>query len=388
MKLIDLKPAGTQPDGSGAPGAESNNMLQSAYWGRLKEEFGWRAFSFNYRYKLNDDILNSRLMVLVRSLGAGFSLAYVPHGPDPGLPADYAAGDGLKDCWLLTAGLARELKQYLPAGCMFIRFDPPWGLKTPAIDKKLSGYPEELLSPKIAGGEAGLFIKANMDIQPPSTVILKPDIPEEELLAGMKSKTRYNIRLAAKKGVEIRTAGIEALPEWYELYRVTAERDKIALHSLDYYRRVFELSAELSAEGSTPGSVPEIRLLQAVIEGQVEAGIITGRHGIPNVNMKATYLYGASSNNKRNYMPAYALQREAIRQAAEAGCTEYDFFGIPPVNSPDHPMYGLYRFKTGFGGEILHRPGCWDYPCKKTAYSAFRAAERARTFYYKKLRKR
>ncbi len=87
-------------------------------------------------------------------------------------------------------------------------------------------------------------------------------------------------------------------------------------------------------------------------------------------------------------MPAYALQWEAIKQAAEAGCTSYDFFGIPPADNPEHPMHGLYRFKTGFGGEILHRPGCWDFPYKKSAYKAFKSLEKARNYYYKNLRKR
>ena len=76
-------------------------------------------------------------------------------------------------------------------------------------------------------------------------------------------------------------------------------------------------------------------------------------------------------------MPTYLLQWEAVRAALSAGCLSYDFFGIPPADDPDHPMHGLYRFKTGFGGMILHRPGCWDYPYKKTAYTAFSGLEKA-----------
>ena len=253
----------------------------------------------------------------------------MPHGPA-------AEGEG---AWELCAELAASLRPQLPSNCMFIRFDPPWGIRYPALSKELTGYPGAELAP------ASRFRKANMDIQPPSTVVLNLKQTEEELLKGMKSKTRYNIRLAAKKGVEVRTAGIEALAEWYELYRITAERDKIALHGYDYYERIFQLSGA----GGTGGEAPEFRLLQAVIDGVVEAGIITVWTGRPGGERHATYLYGASSNNKRNYMPAYALQWEAIKQAAAAGCSSYDFFGIPPIDNPDHPMYGLYRFKTGFG---------------------------------------
>ncbi|MDC7227253.1 MAG: peptidoglycan bridge formation glycyltransferase FemA/FemB family protein [Spirochaetales bacterium] len=358
-----------------------SNMLQSSFWGSLKQEFGWQAFAFSL---CDDEPVAHTLLVLVRELGAGQSLAYIPHGP-------MKNSGPTAESWEASAELAEALRPHLPGSCMFIRFDPPWGITTPAIAKEPAGYPETELSPlgtqNANTGDksaARAFRKARMDIQPPSTVILDLNKTEDELLAGMKSKTRYNIRLAAKKGVEVRTAGIEDLPEWYELYRVTAERDKIALHGYDYYERIFELAAEQTGSGCAP----ELRLLQAVIDGVVEAGIITAWQGAPGVDRLATYLYGASSNNKRNYMPAYALQWEAIKQAAAAGCTGYDFFGIPPVDNPDHPMYGLYRFKTGFGGEILHRPGCWDFPYKKAAYAAFSTAEKARNYYYKTLRKR
>jgi lipid II:glycine glycyltransferase (peptidoglycan interpeptide bridge formation enzyme) len=87
-------------------------------------------------------------------------------------------------------------------------------------------------------------------------------------------------------------------------------------------------------------------------------------------------------------MPAYALQWAAMRAAKAAGCTRYDLFGIPPTDDPAHPMSGLYRFKTGFGGEIAHRAGSWDYPLLGIGYSLFRAAEGARIWWFKDFRKR
>jgi lipid II:glycine glycyltransferase (peptidoglycan interpeptide bridge formation enzyme) len=93
---------------------------------------------------------------------------------------------------------------------------------------------------------------------------------------------------------------------------------------------------------------------------------------------EATYLYGASSNIKRNLMAPYALQWKAIQDAQSSGCIVYDLFGIPPNEDPDHPMAGLYRFKTGFGGSIIHRPGSWDYPCKPLLYTLFKRAEHLR----------
>jgi lipid II:glycine glycyltransferase (peptidoglycan interpeptide bridge formation enzyme) len=93
---------------------------------------------------------------------------------------------------------------------------------------------------------------------------------------------------------------------------------------------------------------------------------------------QATYLYGASSNIKRNLMAPYALQWRAMQDAKIFGCEVYDLFGIPPDESPGHPMAGLYRFKTGFGGRIARRPGCWDYPYRPVLHALFSGAENLR----------
>jgi len=93
---------------------------------------------------------------------------------------------------------------------------------------------------------------------------------------------------------------------------------------------------------------------------------------------EATYLYGASSNNKRNLMAPYALQWRAMQDAKEMGCKNYDLFGIPPNEDPEHPMAGLYRFKTGFGGQIIHRPGSWDFAYNGFIYNLFSIAEKLR----------
>ena len=82
----------------------------------------------------------------------------------------------------------------------------------------------------------------------------------------------------------------------------------------------------------------------------------------------ATYLFGASSSEHRNLMSTYLLQWEAIQRAKARGCVEYDLFGTAPKADPAHPMYGLYRFKMGFGGRQLHRMGCWDFPLQKENY--------------------
>ena len=157
---------------------------------------------------------------------------------------------------------------------------------------------------------------------------------------------------------------------FHSLLKETADRDGIAVHSLGYYGALF-------AEFAGQGAVGRVCLYTAWHEGDCLAGVVALFRG-----KDATYLYGASSNLKRNLMAPYALQWRAMRDAKAAGCVRYDLFGIPPDDDPLHPMAGLYRFKTGFGGEILHRLGSWDYPCKPVAHALFCAAEGLR----KKLR--
>ncbi|MCL2609730.1 MAG: peptidoglycan bridge formation glycyltransferase FemA/FemB family protein [Treponema sp.] len=323
----------------------SASFLQSPLWGKFKSDFGWEAKAFTLsRASFGAE---TPLLVLLRRLAPGFGMAYVPWGPElpAGLPAE-DAGRSLAD-------LARSLVAFLPAGTCFIRFDPPWQ------SENLPG----LLLP-------APFRRASADIQAPDTVIVSLSPSEAELLAGMKPKWRYNVALAGKRGVTVSVGNPETdLGLFYGLLEKTARRDGIAVHGIGYYRRLFERAAGES--GVT------LRLYMARHEGDCLAGIVVLHRG-----STATYLYGASADLKRNLMAPYALQWRAMRDAKAAGCAEYDLFGIPPDADPDHPMVGLYRFKTGFGGKIVHRPGSWDFPAKPLPYRAFRLAESLR----KKLR--
>lgn len=327
-----------------------SNFLQSGYWGKLKGETGWNPIPLKLTYNGN----TVPLLVLTRTFKGTLSIAYVPHGPQ----IDVAAED--REYFLNK--LSRDLLEYLPLATFFIRYDLLWG------ETGADNFPGKL-------NFSGIH-KAPMDIQPPDTVIIDLKPSEDEILVAMHKKTRYNIKLAARKGVEISLGNADDLTAWYDLYKTTSERDKIAIHSLSYYQKVFTM-AEKSA------TAPDVKMFLAKHEGDLLAGIIVLIDGD-----RATYLYGASSNGKRNLMPAYALQWEAMKTAKEAGCGTYDMFGIPPVNNPDHPMYGLYRFKTGFGGEIHHRLGAWDYKYSSLVYPVYRILEALRKFYYKTLKKR
>jgi len=334
-------------------------LVQTAFWGRFKESQGWQPLAFSYNWRGQ----SGQLLVLVRKLFRFLPLAYVPFGPL--LPDE--------DQEAFLASLSWGLVSELPLGTLYIRYDLTGGITEDALEARKS---EEALDRSVLKlGEP--LLKAFQDIQPPDTVILPLHSSKETLMGQMHKKWRYNIRLAAKKGVQLESSSHPDLKEWYEMYRTTSERDKIAIHPQSYYQRLFDMAASDESLG------PRLRLITARHEGDLLAGIIVAFQG-----QRATYLYGASSNHKRNLMPSYALQWEAIQQALDAGCTEYDFFGIPPSNDSRHPMHGLFLFKTGFGGQIHHYLGAWDFPYGRVFYHLYRLAERVRLWYFKRFRKR
>lgn len=327
-----------------------DNLLQSPFWARLKERHGWQSYAFRV------NMAAPTLLVLVRRFRGGIGLAYVPHGPDERL------GHGEEP----LAEIAGEVEKRLPAGVAVLRFDPRW---THPLD---NGRLRKL---GVASGA--------VEVQPSNTVLIDLSQGEESLLAQMKSKWRYNVRLAAKRGVSVRVSGSDELrndfERWYRMYERTAVRDRIAIHSSEYYRDFLIHDWYTGPERGKPS----VDLRLAEHDGDLLAGIITARIG-----SRATYVFGASEDLKRNLMPSYALQWNAMRDAMEAGCSCYDMFGIPPAEDENHPMHGLYRFKTGFGGRHVSYCGTWDRVLRPLAGRAFRVAERARDYYYKRLRKR
>lgn len=330
----------------------NEHLLQSEFWARLKGQFGWTPFPVKIVYNNS----SFSMLILLRNFGFGLHIGYVPMGPPISEP-----GAGKEE---LLISIAEECKQLFPHNITFVRFDLPWG----RYGKDT--YPDSLTPGRV-------IVKAQADIQPRHTVILRIDRPDDDILASMKHKTRYNIRLSGRKGVKVRESGAENLSEWYDLYRETAVRDRIALHSPEYYSSFFHLAKEFTHQKIS------VKLLTARVEGELVAGIIIAIKG-----ETAWYMYGASSNKKRNCMPNHALQWEAIRLARQAGCRFYDFFGIPKGDDPRDPMHGLYRFKTGFGGDFFHRYGSYDVILNPLYYRGYTIAEKARTFYFKKVKKR
>jgi lipid II:glycine glycyltransferase (peptidoglycan interpeptide bridge formation enzyme) len=326
----------------------AGSFLQTSWWAAFKGRHGWSSLAL----RIGEGEAGAPLSVLLRRLPVGLWLAYVPH-------AAVAEGE--------LEAVSRALRPHLPRGTVCVRWDLLGGTRVSAAgseDEEAAGAPDPLpppLPPPLR--------KPPADVQPPDTVIVALD-DDEAVLARMHKKTRYNVRLAERKGVNVEKAGVEALDEWYALYRQTAERDKISIHSLAYYRDLFDFA-------------PDLALWLARFEGKLLAGNVVLLHG-----RTATYLYGASSNEHRNLMAPYALQWAAMRDARERGATEYDLFGIPPTDDAAHPMHGLYRFKTGFGGDRVHRPGAWDFVFRPVVWTAWTAADALRVWYFKVWKKR
>ncbi len=347
-------------------------VQQTAFWSEVKRRMGVSTIACNFRVPascisgdvITEGIITSDVLVVLRQLDQNHSIAYVPYGPELE-PSDEFSGVFLEE-------LSECLRSQLPGDCIMIRYDLAW--------ESFWAKDEEAFTPEgIWLGPPALRLqelrfnfdtrnhnlrKALSNILPSNSIFLNLRKDESSLLQSMKPKTKYNIGLSLRRGVKVSVAGTENLSLWYSLYTETARRNGFYLHNIEYFRAVLTSTAENTQ------SPAEVFLLIAEYDKEPLAAmflVITGNRG--------TYLYGASSSQMRNLMATYALQWKAILLAKDRGCTEYDMFGISPNPDPDHPMYGLYRFKTGFGGEIRHSMGCWDYPLDNTFYSYFAASE-------------
>ena len=183
---------------------------------------------------------------------------------------------------------------------------------------------------------------------------------EDEIFAKFHQKTRYNVRLATRKGVTIKEGTKDDLKEFHKIMIETGSRDGFIIRSLDYFERMYDSMA------------PEhMKLLMAYHENKPIAGTIPIMYG-----NKTWYLYGASSNSHRNLMPNYLLQWEMIKMAIARKDDIYDFRGVSGVVDKDHPQYGLYRFKKGFGADFTEFIGEIYIPFKPIMYNLYKLAEK------------
>jgi lipid II:glycine glycyltransferase (peptidoglycan interpeptide bridge formation enzyme) len=175
----------------------------------------------------------------------------------------------------------------------------------------------------------------------------------------MKQKTRYNIRLAEKKGVVVRQGSINDFDSIYEMYAETSVRDGFIIRPKEYY---FQLWDSFIQAGM---AIPLI----ATVQGD-PVGVLF----LFYFNKKSYYLYGMSRDVHREKMPSYILQWEAIKLSKSLGCEIYDLWGAPDVFNPSDRMWGVYKFKEGLGGEVIQTLGAYDFPTSKIAYTIIQEA--------------
>ena len=334
-------------------------VQQTTFWSSVKHRLGWKALAFDI---VADSLPSGDVLVLQRDLGGGNFIAYSPFGPET-LPDGERRGEYL-------AALSSELGAYLGPSCVFIRWDLPWISPYAEEEDRYDddghwlGPPETRLRElRMNWGVSGVGLrKAPGDILPPDTILVDLRGDEDSTLARMKPKTRYNIRLSFRRGLRVREGGIQDLGTWQKLYDETSRRNAIASHGRRYFDALLQAGE----------SDAKVKLL------------IAEKGGIPLAAMflsisadRATYLYGASSGEDRGLMAPYALQWAAMGLARRQGCASYDLFGVAPRPDPEHPLNGLYKFKSGFGGMMLHRQGAWDYPYDEGSYGIYLARESA-----------
>lgn len=311
-------------DGSGWNGdvlRKGGGFLQSWEWGEFQRALGREVV------RLRDG--GTMVQAVRMPLPFGKSYWYVPRGPVGG-------------------GIGAPL-----AGGIFTRFEP-------------SSVPEKA--------------KKVPSVQPSQTVILDLAGSEEELLSAMHEKTRYNIRLAERKGVRVMPGpgSEDGFITFRELVKETSERAGIRSHDEDHYRRMLDaLSGDMASEGEASS-----KLMFAEHDGKVLAAILLIRFG-----GTVTYLHGASSRDRKELMSPYLLHWEAIRQAKTWGAKAYDFWGVAPMEERDgklrmkdsgHPWAGITRFKKGFGGDYVEYPGTFDLPGNRFWYTLYSVARRLR----------
>ncbi len=308
-----------------------SHLLQTPEWGVLKSSFGW------YAKAVIDGKCGAQ--VLFRKLPLGLKLAYIPMGP---------IGDWLPDL--------------LPGLDDLCRVEGAFMLKVEPDQRMDEGLAERLR-------QTG-FQSSEQTIQPPRTILVDLQPDEDEILARMKQKTRYNIRLAERKGVTVRPW--DDIAEFSAMTQETAERDAFGAHNRAYFQKAYDL---FHPSG-------KCELLVAEVEDEPVAALMVFAQG-----KRSWYLYGASRDLHREKMPTYLLQWEAMRWAKATGCEVYDLWGIPDANEAhleanfterSDGLWGVYRFKRGFGGTVSRTIGAWDRVYKPGAHRFYQLAMRVR----------
>ncbi|MFH0905520.1 MAG: peptidoglycan bridge formation glycyltransferase FemA/FemB family protein [bacterium] len=310
------------------------HFLQSWAWGEFQKTLGnpiWRL-----AVEDGGEIVNQLLVINLR-LGWGWSLLYSPRGnlvnKNASAQAQQVSGKLLLDKIRAIADKDKSL--------ILFRVDP----NTPTPDTITATLYKSL----------GLTLNPKKNIQPKHSLVIDLTLSETVLMEQMKQKTRYNINLGARHGVEIHRARDEHdIKIFAELIRTTSARNQFSAHGGHYYETQFKILH--------PAGIQDLFI--ASTGNEPLAGILVNTFGDT-----ATYTHGASANHHRNLMAPHLLQFTAMITAKDKGVKHYDMWGIHP--DPNHPWAGITRFKQGFGGREVVYLGTFELPLRSFAYKLY-----------------
>lgn len=305
---------------------EHSSFLQSYEWGEFQKIAGFKI----KRIGIEEEGKIMLIATLVeKKLPFGFKYFYCPSGPIVCYEFKSRKSE-------IIEFLFEKIKKTVGNKCIFLRFEPQFEI----INSKFN-------------------IKKTIDIQPSKTLVLDLTKTEEELLKELHQKTRYNIGLAKRKGVEVYEAREDEFDDFWLLMRETGDRDGFRLHSKEYYKKMIgELGFRDKANSRKDMN---IKLYLGRYKNKAIAASLVSLFGDT-----ATYMHGASSNVNRSIMAPYLIQWETSRAAQKAGYKYYDFYGIDEKKWP-----GVTRFKKGFGGKEIIWPGTFDLILKGFSYKIY-----------------
>lgn len=348
------------------------HILQTWEWGKVKSQFGWQPnfllwYKDGSQFRLSTNYLPERktqkqpiaaALTLQRNVRiGGFSqrmgVLYVPKGPL--LDWNDAA---------IRSRVLEDLKQFAhKRGSIFIKIDPDLEVGA-GIPGKAGSYENQLSAAVSQDLQSAGWHFSEEQIQFRNTVLIDLCQSEEKLLAQMKQKTRYNVNLAIRKGVNVRSGNAADIDLLLQMYSETSVRDNFAIRSDNYYRELW--NTFMTNHPTENREKPVAEALIAEVNEEPIAGVIIFRFA-----NKTWYLFGMSRMLHRDKMPNHLLQWEAIKRAKSAGCTIYDLWGAPDNFIETDPLWGVFRFKDGFGGTVHRFLGAWDLPMNRLLYQLY-----------------
>ena len=355
----------------------SPHFLQTFEWGQVKAKYGWKPYYavwtqdqfsvISDQSSVPEDTITACLIlkraIPIRGFAARLCVLYCPKGPLLDWKNVHLRKRVLDD---LQAFAKKQ-------GAIFLKIDPDVVLGTgiPGADGSTEESGGAELQSELA--QRG-WVYSSDQIQFRNSVLVDLTVSEEEMLARMKQKTRYNVRLAEKKGVTVRVGATDDLPMLYKMYAETSVRDGFVIRDENYYMTVWKMFMQnnvgrlegLQVSTFQLSNLPTCQPLIAEVDGEPVAGIF-----LFTFADRAYYVYGMSREVHREKMPTYLLQWEAMKRAKSAGCTVYDLWGAPETFDESDSMWGVYRFKEGLGGRVVRTLGAWDYAPNKFWYKMY-----------------